>query len=245
MPLVRARTFQGFSRYLASRHLSRNTLLICLKPSKLFQIVQYYSTTTNSTHVFQIFSALKTVSGNATCRRSGISVMRRRYLEFPNFFCDWRKSLNFGVFATINLKFFWWSSPRPPAKCNPPFQYPGYVPVNTSFLLSLKLAFFFSTKPRWAKLFSGPLEASGIAMLMAHQLSVGGKKALTSLTVFETKNELRVHNRFARTCNIFRVCGVVMRMPYLSSRKVRWPNSIWLIDSVYKSFMNKFIDNTQ
>ena len=54
-------------------------------------------------------------------------------------------------------------------------------------------------------------------MSMAHQMSVGGKKALISLTVFETKNELHVHNRFARTCNIFSV----MRMPYLSLRKVR------------------------
>ena len=47
----------GFSRHLASRHLSRNTLFICLKQSKLFQIIQHYSTTTCSTHVFQMFSA--------------------------------------------------------------------------------------------------------------------------------------------------------------------------------------------
>ena len=45
---------------------------------------------------------------------------------------------------------------------------------------------------------------------------------------FETKNEMRVHTRFARTCNIFRVSGVIVRMPYLPSRKVRWANSICL-----------------
>ena len=79
-----------------------------------------------------MFSVLKTVSENAACRRSGISVMSRRYLDIRNFLGNWRKSLNFGVFATLNLKFFWGSSPRPqphpPAKCNPLFEYPGYVP---------------------------------------------------------------------------------------------------------------------
>ena len=39
------------------------------------------------------------------------------------------------------------------------------------------------------------------------------KKALISLTIFETKNEVRVHTRFVRTCNIFRVSGVIVRMP--------------------------------
>ena len=125
VPLVRARTFQCFSRHLASRYLSRNTLLICLmiKPSKLFQIIQHYSTTTYSTLVFQMFSALKTVSGNAACRRSGISVMSRTYLDIRNFFGTWRKSLNFGVFATLNLKFSG-ELPQTPAKCNPPFLIP-------------------------------------------------------------------------------------------------------------------------
>ena len=55
---------------------------------------------------------------------------------------------------------------------------------------------------------------------------MGRKKALISLTVFETKNEMRVHTRFARTCNIFRVTGVIVRMPYHPSWKVRWDNSI-------------------
>ena len=59
--------------------------------------------------------------GMPACRRSGTSVVSRRYLDIQNFFGNWRKSLNFGVFATLNLKFFWGSSPRPPAKCNPPF----------------------------------------------------------------------------------------------------------------------------
>ena len=47
------------------------------------------------------------------------------------------------------------------------------------------------------------------------------KKGLISLTIFETKNEMRVHIRLARTCNIFRVSGVIVRMPYLPSQKVR------------------------
>ena len=39
---------------------------------------------------------------------------------------------------------------------------------------------------------------------------------------------MRVHIRFMRTCNILRVCGVIVRMPYLPSRrKVRSPNLIW------------------
>ena len=42
---------------------------------------------------------------------------------------------------------------------------------------------------------------------------MGRKYALISLTIFETKNEVRVHTRFARTCNIFRVRGVIVRMP--------------------------------
>ena len=42
-----------------------------------------------------------------------------------------------------------------------------------------------------------------------------------------SKRKMRVHTRFARTCNIFRVTGVIVRMPYLPSRKVRWDNSIW------------------
>ena len=52
-------------------------------------------------------------------------------------------------------------------------------------------------------------------------LVMGRKNALISLTVFETKNEMRVHTRFARTCNTFRVSGVIVRMPYLPSQKVR------------------------
>ena len=43
------------------------------------------------------------------------------------------------------------------------------------------------------------------------------KRAPISLTVLETKNEMRVHIRFARTCNIFRVRVVIVRMPSLSS----------------------------
>ena len=39
---------------------------------------------------------------------------------------------------------------------------------------------------------------------------------------------MRGHIRFACTCIIFRVRGVIVRMPYLPSRKVHWPNSICL-----------------
>ena len=118
----------GFSRHSASRHLSRNTLdlFICRKQSKLFQIIQHHSTTTCSTDVFQMFSALKTVSGNARLQEVWHfrHEQKTRWLDIQNFFGNWRKSLNFGVFATLNLKFFWGSSPRPPAKCNPPFLIP-------------------------------------------------------------------------------------------------------------------------
>ena len=70
--------------------------------------------------------ALKTVSGNTRLQVWHLSfrheLMSRRYLDIQNFVGNnWRKSLNFGVFATLNLRFFWGSSPRPPAKCNPPF----------------------------------------------------------------------------------------------------------------------------
>ena len=76
---------------------------------------------------------------------------------------------------------------------------------------------------------------------MEHQSSVGWacgwlvlpvfsslieKKAPVSLTVFENKNEVRVHIRFARNCKMFRVCGVIVRMPYLPLPKSRWPNSM-------------------
>ena len=53
------------------------------------------------------------------------------------------------------------------------------------------------------------------------------EKILIYLTVFETNNEMRVHIRFMRTCGIFRVRGVIVRMPNLLSQKVCLPNSIW------------------
>ena len=101
---------------------------------------------------------------------------------------------------------------------------------------------FFPTKPCWTKLLSGPLEASRAHPVdgasTVHRLSLwltrfswilvmSRKNALISLTVFETKNERRVHTRFVRTWNIFRVSGVIVRMPYLLWRKVRWANSIY------------------
>ena len=45
---------------------------------------------------------------------------------------------------------------------------------------------------------------------------------------WNARGSCRVRIRFGRTCNIFRVHRVIMRMPYLRSWKVRWPNSIWL-----------------
>ena len=101
---------------------------------------------------------------------------------------------------------------------------------------------FFSTKPCWTKLSQRPWRPSGTASVDGASIvrrrsvwltcfsCIWGhayyKKALISLTIFETKNEMRMHIRFARTCNIFRVRGVIMRMPYLPSWKVCWPNSI-------------------
>ena len=38
---------------------------------------------------------------------------------------------------------------------------------------------------------------------------------------------MRVHIRFASTCDIFRVQGLIVCMPYFPSRKIHWPNSIW------------------
>ena len=135
--LARCRWFEpglqvpGFSRHLASRHLSRNTLFICLKQSsKLFQIIQHYCSTTPPHVVPMYFKSSvhwRPSLGMPACRKSGTSVMSRRYLDIQNFFGNWRKSLNFGVFTTLNLKCSG-ELPQTPAKCNPPFQYPGYVP---------------------------------------------------------------------------------------------------------------------
>ena len=38
---------------------------------------------------------------------------------------------------------------------------------------------------------------------------------------------MRVHTPLRSTCNVFRVRRVIVRMPYLPLRKVRWANSIW------------------
>ena len=57
-------------------------------------------------------------------------------------------------------------------------------------------------------------------------LGTNRKKDIISLTVFETKNEMRVHIRFVRTCNICRVRRVIVHMPYLPSQKVHQPNLI-------------------
>ena len=45
---------------------------------------------------------------------------------------------------------------------------------------------------------------------------------------------MRVHIRFAHTCNVFRLRRVIVRMPYLPSRKAHWPNS-FLSLSLYLS----------
>ena len=79
----------------------------------------------------------------------------------------------------------------------------------------------FSTTPVLNKTFLEPLEALRIHTSMARQLSVSKFKAcagfsclfgmdrtiaLTSLTVFETKNKMHMHIWLAHACNIFRVC---------------------------------------
>ena len=38
---------------------------------------------------------------------------------------------------------------------------------------------------------------------------------------------MRMHTRFVRACKFFWVRGFIVRMLYLPSRKVHWPNSIW------------------
>ena len=90
-----------------------------------------------------------------------------------------------------------------------------------SVLFSEKLAIFFWQGPCWSKLFSDPLEAfrnrhvdsASIACRLSLWLNcfscvvvMGRTKALISLTVVETKNEMQVQIRLSRTCNIFRVC---------------------------------------
>ena len=108
----------GFSRHLASRHLSRNTIFICLKQSKLFQIIQHDSTTTCSTHVFQMFRALKTVLWNA---RLQVWHFRHEQKIFghPKFLWQLKKIIKFWGIRPLNLKFFWGSSPRPPQNVTP------------------------------------------------------------------------------------------------------------------------------
>ena len=110
------------------------------------------------------------------------------------------------------------------------------------FYYPRSLIFFFQLSRAEPNFSQGRWRPRGNALSMARQPSVGWarvwlisaafwswiEKVLISLTVFETKNEMRVHTRFALTCNIFRVSGVIVRMPYLPSRKVRWANSIWI-----------------
>ena len=99
------------------------TLFICLKQSKLFQIMQHYSTATCSTRLFQMFSA-------SVCIEDRLwEYPLAGGLALPSWAEDiWtskislaieEESLNFGVFATLNLKFFWGSSPRPPQDVTP------------------------------------------------------------------------------------------------------------------------------
>ena len=91
--------------------------------------------------------------------------MSRRYFDIKNFFGNWRKSLNFGVFATLNLKFFWGSSPRPPTqKCNPPFLYAGYVPASTWTSMPCFVDIYFVTSFRSA----AALEPVILSFLVLH-----------------------------------------------------------------------------
>ena len=91
----------------------------------------------------------------------------------------------------------------------------------------MKFAFVFRQSRAEANFSQGHCRPSGIAMSMARRSSVSRacgwlvsavfwawieKEALIFLTVFETKNEIHVHIRFACTCNIFRVRGVIVSM---------------------------------
>ena len=107
-------------------------------------------------------------------------------------------------------------------------------PLKRSFLLFTKFAFFRLSRaePNFSH---GRWRPRGSALSMARQPSIGcacgcilvmdRKKALISLTDFEKKNEMRVHTRFTCACNIFRVSGAIMCMPYLPSWKFHWANS--------------------
>ena len=131
------------------------------------------------------------------------------------------------------------------------------------FLASLKklytihevCLFFFFRLSRAERNFSqGRWRPRGNALSMARQPNVGRacgwlfsavfwswvEKALISLTVFKVKNEMRVHTRFARICNIFRVTGVIVRMPYLPSWKVRWDNSICKVEYTFIAMLLPF-----
>ena len=110
---------------------------------------------------------------------------------------------------------------------------------------SLPVFFFFSTKPCWIKSFLGPLEASRTRPV--HCASIIGRLSLwvtrfSRILVVDIKlwfpgpfskrkTKMRVHIRLVSTCSVFRVCGVIVRMPYLPLRKVGWANSIWLSKS--------------
>ena len=112
----------GFSRHLASGHLSRNTLFICLQQFKLFRIIQHYSTTTCSTYVFQMFSASVCIEDRLWEHPLAGGLALPSWAEdiwTSKISLATEKSLNFGVFATLNLKFFWGSSPRPPQNVTP------------------------------------------------------------------------------------------------------------------------------
>ena len=88
------------------------------------------------------------------------------------------------------------------------------------------------TPCRWRV--NGPPAELVIVSFQLYYISSWIDKALISLTISETKNEMRMHIRFARTCNIFRVSGVIVRMPYLRSQKVRWANSICFFAPSYR-----------
>ena len=61
--------------------------------------------------------------GIPACRRSGTSVMSRRYLNIQNFFGNWRKSLNFGGIRHLEFKIFL-GAPPDPRKMYPPSLIP-------------------------------------------------------------------------------------------------------------------------
>ena len=125
------------------------------------------------------------------------------------------------------------------------FFYSRSLPV---FFFRLSRAESNFSKCRW--------RPRGHALSMARQSSVGWacgwlvsavfwlwieKKLWFSGPFSKRKMKMRVHIRLGSTCNVFRVRGVIVRMPYLPLRKVRWANSICVSRSLHAPLNTDYI----